>query len=257
MAVGAAYVYDRNQGGADNWGQVQKLTASDGVVSDGFGFSVAISGDTVVVGAYGHNMATGAAYVYERDQGGPDNWGQVQKLTASDGAAQDAFGDAIAISGDAVVVGAPDNAGTGAAYVFARNQGGADNWGQVQKLTASDAAANDLFGVVVGISVDAIVVGAPGKNSFTGAAYTYGRNQGGAGNWGQIQKLTSSAIAPGDEFGAAVGIDGDTTVSGAPGKNAITGAAYTFNNACGQWVQARQTTASDAAGADLFGLSAA
>src|SRR5207253_2576706 len=123
-------------------------------------------------GAYNKNSQTGAAYVYSRNQGGVDNWGEVKKLTASDGASPDQFGISVAISGDTIVVGAYNkNSSTGAAYVYSRNQGGVDNWGEVKKLTASDAHGFDEFGVSVAISGDTIVVGAPNKNSVTGAAY--------------------------------------------------------------------------------------
>ena len=126
--------------------QTKKLTASEAAANDRFGYSVATNGDTVVVGAYGKNSNTGAAYIFERNQGGAENWGQVQKLTASDAAVNDQFGWSVAIDVDTVVVGAwLKNSNTGAAYIFERNQGGAENWGQVKKLTASDAAANDDF----------------------------------------------------------------------------------------------------------------
>ena len=141
--------------------QTKKLTASDAAENDRFGYSVATNGDTVVVGAYSKNSNTGAAYIFERNQGGAENWGQVQKLTANDAAVNDQFGRSVAIDVDTVVVGAGrKNFSTGAAYVFERNQGGAENWGQVQKLTASDAAGADNFGRSVSINADTVVVGA-------------------------------------------------------------------------------------------------
>ena len=175
---GAAYIFYRDQGGADNWGQVAKLTASDGAAGDYFGNGVVVSGDTVVVGAYLDGGGKGSAYVFERGQGGADNWGQVKKLTASDAIGNDKFGRSAAISVDTVVIGAhvEDGAGSdrGAAYVFERNQGGADSWGQVTKLTASDSADDDYFGRATAISGDTVVVGAYGEDgagSDRGAAY--------------------------------------------------------------------------------------
>jgi hypothetical protein len=216
---GSAYVFERNQTGADNWGQVAKLTASDAAADDRFGVSVAISGDTVVVGAWGdadNGTQSGSAYVFERNQTGADNWGQVAKLTASDAAAGDWFGYSVAISGDTVVVGAPgddDNGSqSGSAYVFGRNQTGADNWGQVAKLTASDGAAGDWFGYSVAISGDTVVVGAPyddDNGAYSGSAYVFERNQTGADNWGQVAKLTASDAAAVDCFGISVAISGD------------------------------------------------
>ena len=242
---GSAYLFARNQGGADNWGQVKQLTASDGVTDDKFGVSVAIYGDTIVVGAFwdhvGANADQGSAYVFARNQGGVNNWGQVKRITASDGAASDNFGYSMALCGDTVVVGSPlDNTGTvgdhGSAYLFARNQGGADNWGQVKKLIASDGVASDWLGYSVAIWGDTVVVGAytadVGANIDQGSAYLYERNQGGADNWGQVSKLTSSDGAQDDRFGQSAGIWGDWVVVGAyyhdVGANANQGAAYLF-----------------------------
>jgi len=126
---GSAYVFERDEGGADNWGEVKKLTASDGAEKDIFGFSVAISGASVIAGAYRDDDSgdkSGSAYVFDRDEGGADNWGEVKKLTAGDAAAEDEFGHSVAISGKAAVIGARNNddAGdkSGSAYVFGVNQ---------------------------------------------------------------------------------------------------------------------------------------
>ena len=121
--------------------ELAKVTASDAAPASQFGVSVRIDGDTVVVGAEAEDDVcdrpnqscnSGAAYIFERNQGGPDVWGQVKKLTASDAAQEDFFGYGVAIQGDTVVVGAPEPgfttpAETGVAYVFERNTGGANN----------------------------------------------------------------------------------------------------------------------------------
>jgi len=264
---GAAYVFERNQGGADSWGEVTKLTASDGADGDRFGRSVAISGDTVIVGAYtedGVGSWHGAAYVFERNQGGADSWGEVTKLTASDGADDDRFGTSVTISGDTVVVGAyyEDGAGSdrGAAYVFERNQGGADSWGEVTKLTASDGADDDWFGTSVAISGDTVVVGAFREGGDRGAAYVFERNQGGADSWGEVTKLAASDAENGDGFGFSMAISGDTVVVGAieeDGAGSSRGAAYVFVTADGQWKEVAIPRASDAEDDDYFGRSVA
>jgi uncharacterized repeat protein (TIGR01451 family) len=273
-ASGSAYVFTRNEGGADGWGGVAKLTASDGTAGDYFGHAVAISGDTVIVTAYGdddHGHSSGSAYVFRRNQGGPDSWGQAAKLTAADGAAYDSFGTSVAISGDTIVVGAnlddDKGADSGSAYVFRRNRGGADNWGQAVKLTASDGAAGDYFGISVSISSDTIVIGAYGDDdhgSSSGSAYIFTRNQGWADNWGQAVKLTAADGAADDYFGWSVAISGDTIVVGAwrdddyYGVNS--GSAYIFRrnhggaDAWGQWTK---LTAADGAAGDNFGSSVA
>ena len=115
---GSAYVFNR-QGGS--WVEMQKLTASDGAAFDSFGFSVAVSGSTIVVGAtfdnIGGNLLQGSAYVFNR-QGG--SWVETQKLTASDGAANNLFGNSVAVSGATIVVSAPR---ANIAYVYNRHGG--------------------------------------------------------------------------------------------------------------------------------------
>jgi hypothetical protein len=179
---GSAFIFQRNQGGADNWGLLKKITqAPDSAASDVFGFAVALDGDTLVVGAQyddDRGNASGSAYVFARDEGGTENWGLVKKLTGSDGAANDFFGRAVAISADKLVVGANgDNVGAnadqGSAYLFASDEGGTDNWGEVKKLTAPDGAANDFLGWAVAVSGDAVLAGAYAAGFEQGAAYFF------------------------------------------------------------------------------------
>src|SRR5712691_6750086 len=257
--TGAAYIFERNQGGAENWGQVKKLTASDAAGGDDFGSSVAINADTVMVGAWGKNSSAGAAYIFERNQGGAEYWGQVQKLTASDAAASGYFGYSVSINSDTVVVGAYGKQ-PGAAYIFERNRGGAEHWGQVQRLTASDGVGGDQFGISVAINIDTVAVGANhGNRGTSGAVYIFERNQNGLESWGQVKELTADDAALLDEFGISVAIDGDTLVVGAWAINLATGgAAYIFErnqNGVEGWGEVQKLTASDAAAHDQFGSS--
>jgi len=148
----------------DAIGQSAKLVASDGAANDNFGISVAISGDTAIVGVYlddvGANTNQGSAYVFTRTG---TVWTQQQQLTAADGAATDQFGIGVAISGNNIIVGANgDNVGAnvnqGSAYVFTRT---GTVWTQRQQLMAVGGLANDEFGFSVAISGDKIIVGAP------------------------------------------------------------------------------------------------
>jgi hypothetical protein len=234
---GAAYIFERHQGGANNWGEVKKLTASDKGVAEEFGFSVAIGGDTAIVGARLDErfISAGSAYLFERNHGGANNWGEIRKLTASDAAAGDQFGYHVALNGDTAIVGAPfddDNGNqSGSAYLFDRNQGGANNWGEVKKLAASDAAFDYVFGVSVALSGDRAIVGANGESSSTGAAYSFERNLGGANNWGEVNKLTASDRAQAERFGSSVAVSGDTAIVGAPfddDNGFHSGSAYVF-----------------------------
>jgi len=167
--------------------QQPKLTASDGAADDFLGASVAMSGDTIVAGApdatVNGNSNQGAAYVFIEPTTGWASATQTAKLTASDGAGFDFLGASVAISGDTMVAGAPfatvnGNSFQGAAYVFIEPTTGWANGTQTAKLTASDGAANDLFGQSVATSGRTIVAGAPGAtvngNSSQGAAYVFG-----------------------------------------------------------------------------------
>ena len=270
---GAAYVFDRNYGGNDNWGQVAKLTASDAGDYDQFGSSVAIDRDYVVVGAFledGSGTNRGAAYVFDRNYPSADNWGEVAKLTASDAGDFDQLGRSVGISGDNVVVGAQyeDDVGTdrGAAYVFNRNQGGADNWGEVTKLTASSPENAAYFGCSVAVSGDFALVGANGEDGAgtnRGAVYIFERDYGGLDNWGEIEKLTASDVEDGDEFGHSVAIDGDYVVVGVryeDGGGTSRGAGYIYGRNYGgadNWGEVMKLTALDAQDQDFFGYSVA
>ena len=267
---GAAYLYGRKAGTFNNWEQVAKLTATDGAANDGFGRSVAVSGDTVVIGASGAG-GQGAVYIFERNQGGPNNWGQVAKLAASDGAAGDEFGFAVSISEETVVIGGPsanvDHFSDGAVYIFERNQGGPNNWGQVAKLAASDGADHNQFGWAVDVSGGTIVVGAlrgDAGSSDEGAAYVFERPQGGTGLWPESAKLTAGDGIFEDFFGGSVAVYSDTIsvgawraiIDGSPNQ----GAAYLFDrNRMGadSWAQVAKLTASDGAAFDGFGWAVA
>lgn len=256
FASGAAYVYTR-PGGV--WMQQQKLTASDAAAGDLFGDSVSVSGDTVLVGAYGNDDAgadSGSAYVFVRSGGA---WTQQLKLTASDAEASNFFGFSVSVSGDTAVVAAPFNSdaanGSGSAYVFVRS---GTAWTQQQKLTASDAAEKDYFGWSVSVDGDMIVVGARGDSDAgqdSGSAYVFVR----AGAvWTQHQKLTASDAAGGDVFGRSVSISGNTVVVGADQNDDAgfqSGSAYVYVRSGGLWTQQQKLTASDAAAGDGFGHS--
>ena len=174
---GSAYIFDFD--GTD-WGETQKITASDAAAGDIFGHSVAVSGDTVVVGSTfddDNGSNSGSAYVFTRSG---ITWTQQAKLTASDAAAGDFFGETLSVSGDTVVVGSrlDDDAGdrSGSAYVFEKPLTGWADTTEDAKLTASDAAAGDSFGYPVAVSGNIVVVGSFGNDdngSDSGSAYIY------------------------------------------------------------------------------------
>jgi hypothetical protein len=268
---GAAYVFT---GATGNWTQAAELTANDGQAEDNFGESVAISGSTVVVGAPDHAVGgtfeAGAAYVFSNVSG---SWKQVAELVPSDGAASDTFGDAVAITGNTIVVGAPGHGGytNGAVYLFTL-QGG--TWTQTAELTGSPqsgaigalvaasgptivtangenvrvysglsgtpAAVADIAEpqvTALAISGSTIVAGGSQTNDSMGSAYVI-TNAG--GTWTQTQVLTPwQAVTPADpgDFGVSVGISGNTIAVGAPtntvGSTAIQGSVFVFTKSNG------------------------
>lgn len=240
--AGAAYLFERNFGGANNWGEAKKLTASDAQTEDFFGASVAMAGNIIIIGAHGDddvcNLA-GAAYIFERNAGGANTWGETKKLTASDAQLSDFFGTSVAVDGDVAIVSAfqEDSAANnaGAAYIFERNSGGTNAWGEVKKLTASDAQADDYFGISVSVADDMALVGVPYEKfaSGAGAAYVFERNTGGSNAWGQAKKLVAYDAWENDNFGYSVALDGDVIAVGAlhedPGDTNAAGAAYVFD----------------------------
>ncbi len=259
---GAAYVYVRSGG---TWTQQDKLKAATGTVGDFFGGSVAISGNTAIVGAYfndvGANANQGSVYIFTRSAG---VWTQQDKLTAGDGAANDLFGFSVAIDGDTALIGAHlndngVNTNQGAAYVFTRIDGA---WSQTQKLTASDAAAGDFFGFSVALDADTAVIGASGKdkNAATGAGAAYVFTLSG-GTWAQQQKLLPDISAADNFFGAAVALSGDTALIGSfgddIGANPDQGSAVVFVRTGSTWTKQQKLTTSDGAAGDMFGLSVA
>src|SRR5579875_1431228 len=268
--TGAAYVFGRS---GTTWSQQAKLTAADAAAGDGFGITVALSGDgsTALVGAYLADLPgktdAGAAYVFGRSG---TTWSQQAKLTASDAATGNNFGITVALSADGTtaLVGAygadlPGQTNAGAAYVFGRS---GTTWSQQAKLTASDAAAGDFFGGSVALSADGTtaLVGAyhadlPGQAD-AGAAYVFGRS---GTTWSQQAKLTAADAATGVSLGSSVALsaDGSTALVGAdgadlPGKTDA-GAAYVFGRSGTTWSQQAKLVAADAATGDGFGIRVA
>jgi hypothetical protein len=258
-AQGTAYVFKVL---TPAWLQEANGVASDGTAFAHLGWSVALSGDTAIVGAItddpGGVTNQGSAYIFVRSGA---TWTQQQKLLASDGAANDQFGNSVAISGQTAVVGAEladVGAATdrGAAYVFVRN---GTVWTQQQKLLATDGAATDQFGRSVAISGGTIVVGAPlddlGSNLNAGSAYVFLRS--GTSTWTQQQQLTASGGLGSDLFGESVAISQNTIIVGAHlddvGSAANQGSAYIFTRSGTTWTQQQQLFGSDSAAGDRFG----
>ncbi len=247
--------------------QSPRLSAADAAINDQFGYSVAASGDTVIIGAWldDHAVGTdaGSAYVFVRDGAGV--WTQQAKLTALEPPGNDnnVFGFSVAISGDTAVIGAHGNSnvvgfGAGAAYVFVRS---GTVWAQQAKLLASDIEPGANFGVSVSLSADTAVIGAYNDNgpagTDAGAAYVFVRS---GGAWNEQAKLVAPDAATSDFFGNSVAVAGDTAVVGAYRANAVgsdSGAAYVFFRSGTSWTMQQKVVATDASFNDQFGISVA
>lgn len=217
--AGRAYVFARTAAG---WKQTTELKGPDNVAGDYFGYSVAISGTTIVVGAAAHADQTGMACVFTKTATG---WEQAAELDGSDtGAGGGWFGESVAISGSSIIVGADNQtSGAGRAYVFTKTAAG---WRQAAKLKGSDTVAGDQFGGSVTISGPTAVVGAIGHANFAGRAYVFARSSIG---WEQVAELKGSDTSPGgDWFGASVAFAFSTVLVGAPLHAMQAGRAYMF-----------------------------
>jgi len=255
---GSAYIYTRNNGA---WALQQQLLASDSAPGDQYGWSVALQGDTVLIGARfddDKGFNSGSAYVYTRNAG---VWTEQQKLTANDGAVNDQYGITISLAGDTVAIGAPfdDDNGfdSGSAYVYSLNAG---VWILQQKLTTSDGAPGDQYGWSVALEGDSALIGArfdDDKGFNSGSAYLYNLD---AGAWVMKQKLIAADGAVNDQFGWSVALDDDTAVIGArfdddTGINS--GSAYVYTRSDGEWGLQQNLTASDGAPGNQYSWAVA
>ncbi len=299
---GAVYVFARS---GTTWVQQAYLKAHQVSSGDAFGVSVAVSGNTIVAGAFGEDSSTtgansspnelasnaGAAYIFVRTG---TTWSQQAYLKAPQVTAGDEFGYSVAVSGDTVVIGAtredssttgvnstPNESasGSGAAYVFVRN---GTTWTQQAYLKAHQVSAADEFGISVGVSGDTVVVGAKEEDSSTtgvnstpnesatssGAAYVFVRN---GTAWTQQAYLKAHQVSADDYFGTAVAVSGDTVVAGAWGEDSGTtgidstpnesaagsGATYVFVRSGTTWTQQAYLKAHQVTAGDSFGSAVA
>jgi FG-GAP repeat len=235
-------------------GQLVELAASGSTAWDWFGASVAVSGRTIVAGAPAAPLlasGVGRAYVFTETATG---WRQRAALKAPDTVGPDWFGDAVAVSGRTIVVGAPAisslSSGLGRAYVFTET---ATGWHQTAQLESASGAVGDSFGASVAVSGRTIVVGAPSHASKAGAAYVFTNS----GRGWQATGLKGSDTVAKDDFGDAVGVSGTTIVVGAFGHKSEAGRAYVFTKDGGGWRQSAELAGLGTVAGDAFGDSVA
>ena len=242
-----------------SWAETAKLTPADGAANDQFGFSVSLSGDRALVGAYrddDNGADSGSSYVFDFDG---TSWAETAKLTPADGAANDRFGWSVSLSGDRALVGAyvdDDNGNnSGSAYVFDFD---GTSWAETVKLTPADGAALDQFGYSVSLSGGRTLVGAhldDDNGSDSGSAYVFDFD---GTSWAETAKLTPADGAMSDQFGLAVSLSGDRALVGASDDDdngADSGSAYVFDFNGTSWAETIKLTPADGAASDLFGGS--
>ena len=226
-----AYIYVK---GPSGWPTTPTTTLADPAANDNdsFGYSVAASGETAVVGAHGTSSGAGTAYIYVK---GTSAWRKKPTTTLQDPGAHSAdyFGNSVAVAGNTVVVGAYNsNSGTGTAYIYVE---GTDGWSTTPTTTLQDPGAHsaDDYGDSVGVSGATVVIAAFGTNSSAGAAYIYVK---GSSGWPTAPSATlqDPGATGGDEFGDSVGVSGAAIVVGAQGM-APGGAGYIYVKGVAGW----------------------
>jgi hypothetical protein len=258
-----SYILEVSRANANAFAQQAYLENTNGKIGDKFGQSVAIDGDTLVVGRTNNSPDAGAVYVFTRD--GDSDWTQ-QAILMGSYQGYDRFGKSVAIDGDTLVVGAPDEDNiVGAVYVFTRI---GTEWSQQVTLRSSNTQGEAAFGWSVTLDGDTVVVGAPAEDSSadntasgSGVVYVFARV---GSSWSQQATLKSSNAGSDYMFGHTVALDGDTLVVGSPGENSnadntasYSGAVYVYTGAGATWIQQAHFKDSTAVGRVNFGLSVA
>jgi len=265
--AGAVYLFRRDTGAPTGWTEFKKLTVALPELNELYGANIALDGDVLAVGAtarnVGANSDVGVVYLYERNQGGADNWGLRTTLSEPLGGFA-SYGSAVALDGNLLLVGAKGAFQLrGAAYLYDRSA----SWGKIKELRDLDGVIADYFGEVVAIDGDTIVVGQPmytlsSRDDNSGAAFVFGRDQGGPNNWGNVTRLVAGSPEPDSRFGSAVALDGATVVVGALGASSggsspvlRTGAADIFERDQGgsnSWGFVKRLIAEDGASEDRY-----
>ncbi len=275
---GAVHVYTRS---GTLWSEQARLDVAEGEDFDQFGFSVALSGETLAVGAPLEG-GSGAVYIYERTG---NTWSGPTRRVASDAPPTARFGASVSLDGDTLAVGAnTKDLGHGAVYFYARAGGAWVEQAQQLQGTITGFAG---FGYSVALDGDTLAVGAPAERGTlpdtanTGGAYVFTRDSG-TGVWALVTRLVASNAGEGDGFGTSVALQGDRLIVGAPledsngtGVNNNTaktnnsavnsGAVYVFEASAGDWEEVSYIKASNTGGqpsvggnqGDLLGASVA
>ena len=272
---GSVYVFERNLAGFAEWDLLQKITRNEAqTTGDHFGYSVALDGDTLVVGALEDSpqpyRRSGSVYVFVRDPGQHHPWVQKCKRYPADGVNGDFFGTSVAVSGERILIGASHMGDHGAAFVYGENVGGQDAWGLEASLEALQGEVDGVRGLGTGVALSGVtaVVGAPTSIVLswqrTGAAFVYyGGASGDPGAWAEGATLSPSDSQSADDFGFRVATSRGTIVIGSPSNDAganASGAAYVYERPFAgsvDWMETTKLAAFDPSTYTLFGAAVA
>ncbi len=255
--AGAVYIFNRNAGGADAWGEVQKIMAPDKSSGDYFGTSITVNNGRMAVGAYGEDdkgRSAGAVYTFQLSN---DEWKFENKIHDQEGAPNDRFGSSVVLTENTLIVGANRDNKAGSIIIYEKQ---AEGWNQTLKIFSSDGKAKDRFGSSLAISGDYLAVGAQGAEAFMGAVYVFERNLGGENNWGEVKKIQPMDADTDDRFGKTIAMSGEYLLVGSEGHEMGMGATYLFRKdkeGESNWGLANKMNAMDGSPRDLFGSSVA
>jgi hypothetical protein len=230
--TGSANIFKRT---GTQWIEEMKIFGISASLEDHFGAAVAVEGDLVAIGAPGKMQGRGAVFLYRRVGNGW--WNYEGTLTAFDAPLGAAFGSALAIENEMIVVGAPgtvNGLGSGAVYLFSRESG---MWLQEQKLESDTLTDGDMLGSSIAIHEGSIVTGAPGYDAGgmtnSGLVIIFEES---AGTWTESLSISATNPSPFASFGFSIDVDQDRLLVGAPGENVETGAAYLHTRLANMWI---------------------
>ena len=242
---GTVYIFGKK---GNNWDQMARVMAKDGVIGDNFGSAVSADGNRVLIGAPSANDRIGAAYIFERGRDG--NWSQKANFKLGDDITAGGLGASVALMGDQAFVGAPSYAdGKGSVMVFQRSSGGV--WALKSNIMNPDTSTTN-FGSSLAIDGDQLVVSAPNREG--GTVFVMNNMD---GEWTMATTLSSNQAQEQSRFGSSLAIKGDRILVGAPRNNNAMGTVFVYENVDGDWSPSGLLTAFDVERRYQFGASVA
>ncbi|MFA8450948.1 MAG: T9SS type A sorting domain-containing protein [Bacteroidales bacterium] len=235
---GSLFVYYQNKNGNDSWGLQKNIKAEDLEAGSRCGGSVSLSGDYIIAGATGVNKGAGAAYIFNKNEGGNDNWGQVKKLIPSSTNTKWYYGSSVSILNNTAAVGSKSqDGGVGAVYIYEKDKGGDNNWGESQLIKAPQQKTEGSFGEKVLLYGNRLFVGASsdGKNA-TGLVYVYIKF---AGSWSLQTTITPSESFDNALFGWSIAVKDDYLAVGAIHHNG-NGAVFVYKKENGKYKEIKK-----------------